>query len=176
MGVAVNVRVSLEGKRILHDPFDNIDYDNLDAPLPLYRRAWCLQETVLSTRTLHFTGKELMWECNEAYKCECGSQKMGQPGMSNRAFRRPQILGHATKAEFFDKWQALLEAYTTRELRKEHDKLPAISGLAKKMQQVICYFTGENDVYLAGLWRSNLAQDLLWQRQIEFFHTEPARG
>jgi hypothetical protein len=74
---------------------------------------------------------------------------MGQPEMSNRAFRRPQILGYATKAEFFGKWQALLEVYTSRELRKEHDKLPAISGLAKKMQQVICYFTGENDVIIS---------------------------
>lgn len=176
MDVQVHVRESLQRKHTLHDPFDNIDYDNIEAPVPLYRRAWCLQETVLSTRTLHFTGKELMWECNEAYMCECGNQKMGQREMSNRAFRRPQILGHATKAEFFDKWQALLEAYTARDLRKEPDKLPAISGLAKKMLQVICYFTGDNDVYLAGLWRSNLAQDLLWQRQIEFFHTEPARG
>lgn len=176
MGGVVNVRESLQRKHTLHDPFDNIDYDNLDAPVPLFRRAWCLQETVLSTRALHFTGKELMWECNEAYNCECQNQKIGQPEMSNRAFRRPEILGHATKAEFFDKWQALLEAYTARDLRKESDKFAAISGLAKKMQQVIRYFTGADDVYLVGLWKSNLAQDLLWQRQIEFFHTEPARG
>jgi hypothetical protein len=176
MGFPVSVRESLLRKHTLHDPFDNIDFENLDAPVPLYRRAWCLQETVLSTRTLHFTGKELMWECNEAYECECQSQKMGQSEMSNRAFLRPEIMGHATQDEFFDKWHALLEAYTTRNLRKESDKLAAISGLAKKMQQVIRYFTGEDDVYLAGLWKRNLAQDLLWQRQVEFFHTEPARG
>jgi hypothetical protein len=175
-GVQVNVRQSLQRKHTLRDPFDNIDFDNLDAPIPLYRRAWCLQETVLSTRTLHFTGKELMWECNEAYHCECQSQKTVEPEMCNRTFRRPEIFGHATKAKFFDKWQALLENYTARKLRVESDKFTAMSGLAKKMQQVICYFTGEDDLYLAGLWKSNLAQGLLWQRQIEFFHTEPTRG
>ena len=176
MGVPISIRASLQRKHTLHDPFDNVDFDNLEAPVPLYRRAWCLQETVLSTRALHFTGKELMWECNEAYKCECRNQKMGQLEMSNRAFRKPEILGHATQEEFFDKWRALLEAYTARGLGRDSDKFPAISGLAKKMQQVIHYFTGEDDVYLAGLWKSNLAQDLLWQRQIEFFHTDPTRG
>jgi hypothetical protein len=52
----------------------------------------------------------------------------------NRGFRKPEILGHSTKADIFDKWQALLEAYTTYDLRKESDKFPAISRLAKKMQ------------------------------------------
>jgi hypothetical protein len=100
----------------------------------------------------------------------CGNEKM-----SNRGFRKPEILGHSTKAEIFDKWQALLEAYTTYDLRKESDKFPAISRLAK-MQQVICYFTGEGYVYLAGLWKSSLAQDLLWQREVQLFQTEPPRG
>ena len=105
-GVRVNVRQSLQRKHSLRDPFDNIDFDNLDAPIPLYRRARCLQETVLSTRTLHFTGKELMWECNEAYDCECRFQKTVEPEMCNRTFRRPEILGQASKAESFDKWDA----------------------------------------------------------------------
>lgn len=34
---------------------------------PLSRRAWCMQERMLSPRTLHFTKKGLMWECRELY-------------------------------------------------------------------------------------------------------------
>jgi hypothetical protein len=31
---------------------------------PLRHRGWALQEEILSQRTLHFTDKQLMWECN----------------------------------------------------------------------------------------------------------------
>jgi hypothetical protein len=34
---------------------------------PLSQRAWCMQERMLSPRTLHFTRKGLIWECRKMY-------------------------------------------------------------------------------------------------------------
>ena len=39
----------------------------------LLRRAWAFQERALSTRIVHFTHEELVWECSEGRTCECGT-------------------------------------------------------------------------------------------------------
>ncbi|KAM3431345.1 hypothetical protein MY4824_007197 [Beauveria thailandica] len=39
---------------------------------PLLRRGWVLQERLLSPRVLHFGPRELLFECQQEYKCECG--------------------------------------------------------------------------------------------------------
>ncbi|KAI0813989.1 HET-domain-containing protein [Xylaria sp. FL0064] len=39
---------------------------------PLLTRAWAFQERILSPRVLHFCKQELMWECAQAIRCECG--------------------------------------------------------------------------------------------------------
>ncbi|KAH8802464.1 heterokaryon incompatibility protein-domain-containing protein, partial [Xylogone sp. PMI_703] len=39
-------------------------------PSPLATRGWTLQEAVLPHRTLHYTGKELVWECDVKHFCE----------------------------------------------------------------------------------------------------------
>ncbi|KIV78473.1 hypothetical protein PV11_10188 [Exophiala sideris] len=41
---------------------------------PISSRAWCFQEYLSATRLIHFTSKEMIWECNEAHFCECGYQ------------------------------------------------------------------------------------------------------
>jgi len=50
-----------------------------------------------------------------------------------------------------------VQAYTRCNLTKSEDKLVAMSGLAKRVQSLLC------DEYLAGLWRSNLPHDFLWR-------------
>ncbi|KAK5722277.1 hypothetical protein LTR17_014283 [Elasticomyces elasticus] len=37
---------------------------------PLFRRAWCFQERILSRRTIHYTAEELVWECLGMTSCE----------------------------------------------------------------------------------------------------------
>jgi hypothetical protein len=53
-------------------------------------------------------------------------------------------------------WQRVVEQYAKRDLTVPSDKLPAISGIASELRKA----THSN--YLAGLWRDNLASDLLW--------------
>lgn len=53
-------------------------------------------------------------------------------------------------------WYDVLSAYTQRSLTVPSDKLPALSGLASEFARHV------GDEYVAGLWRNNLPQDLLW--------------
>lgn len=47
-------------------------FEPLQAPYyPMLDRAWVFQERLLSTRVIHFTTNELMWECREMKACEC---------------------------------------------------------------------------------------------------------
>ncbi len=54
-------------------------------------------------------------------------------------------------------WYDIVEQYTQRELRYGTDKLPALSGIATQYQEMT------TDVYLAGLWKSDLSRGLLWR-------------
>jgi len=38
----------------------------------LLTRAWAFQERALSTRIVHFTRDEVVWECKQCRRCECG--------------------------------------------------------------------------------------------------------
>src|SRR5215469_269741 len=38
---------------------------------PLLGRGWCFQERILSSRVLHYTGDEFVFECNNSCRCEC---------------------------------------------------------------------------------------------------------
>ena len=45
---------------------------------PLNRRAWVLQERLLSPRILHFSKRQLFWECLEATFCEVFPEGIGE--------------------------------------------------------------------------------------------------
>jgi hypothetical protein len=53
-------------------------------------------------------------------------------------------------------WLRLIEAYSTRQFTKLDDRLPALSGLAKK------YASETGEKYINGHWMSSLQSDLLW--------------
>jgi hypothetical protein len=56
----------------------------------------------------------------------------------------------------FDAWGSIVEEYSKREFTYDTDKLAGISGIAREAQEV----TG--DEYLAGLWKVDLLDQLLW--------------
>lgn len=122
---------------------------------PLSTRAWALQEHVLSTRILHYTASELIFECKTSFRCECSSsQKTSSttPSLIPKAVAKMKTRPEA----IWDAWHRLLEQYSMRNLTIQNDKLPAISGIASKIQQAT------DSPYVAGLWEDNMAFDLLW--------------
>ncbi|KAF2002670.1 HET-domain-containing protein [Amniculicola lignicola CBS 123094] len=121
----------------------------------LMTRAWALQEHTLSTRILHYTATELLFECKTSYRCECLPSRKTYPTTPSII---PKAITKRSKdlSAVWDAWQRVVEQYSKRDLTVASDKLPAISGVAAKIKDA----TGSS--YLAGLWKDNLATDLLW--------------
>jgi hypothetical protein len=132
---------------------------------PLMSRTWVLQERILARRVLHFCEDELVWECLDGVRCECmyldfhqTGTRFGTDEWSHKFFKHRWsecILG-ITPSTIHDTWHMVVETASKLAITYEVDKLPALSGVAKTMQQ-----KGAG-AYLAGLWSANLAADLLW--------------
>lgn len=115
---------------------------------PLNHRAWALQEWHLSPRRLIITTYDVIFDCLQGPK-----QKFGHGAYSHR-FLPSSILRPSD-------WEFLVINYSSRELTKPMDKLPAISSLAQYFDKSS---NGRNGRYLAGLWEAHLPCSLLWHR------------
>ena len=112
----------------------------------LSTRGWAFQERVLSPRTLFFGPSELGWECRGAVACECSTKKEG--ACRNAAMKKDWNNGES--------WPKLVTEYTKLDLTFPYDRLTAISGLAGEL-------ASQKGPYIAGLWQTTFANDLLWQ-------------
>lgn len=128
---------------------------------PLASRGWVWQENVLSARVLHFTEAELIWECRSELRSEDGAVPRSLYSM-----RLPQWLLQSER-EVYQCWHSLIESYSVRKLTFESDRLPAVSGVASKIQETV----GSDVEYLAGLWKSNMPLELCWSVDYESAHS-----
>jgi hypothetical protein len=126
---------------------------------PLQSRGWVFQETLLSTRLIHFRPGELVFECTELATCECGVTfpKSSIPGPEcnflhpSSAFRRKSahyqaLFAQADGNKLKNHWRDLVQEYTRKSLTYAEDIFPALAGLAKQMKNQRCC------EYYAGLW------------------------
>lgn len=72
--------------------------------------------------------------------------------------------GQSKSGSLLDVWHELVWNYARRDLTLEKDKLPAISGLAKRLS----IRSAREEKYIAGLWWSHLLCDLLWYNHLAF--------
>ncbi|KAF2441613.1 HET-domain-containing protein [Karstenula rhodostoma CBS 690.94] len=136
-----------------HHPSNKEDPATLVGPLTT--RAWALQEHFLSTRILHYTKTELLFECRTSFRCECSPSRKSLPTTPALIPKATAKLNRDPKA-VWDAWHRVVEQYSRRNLTHLNDKLPAISGIAGQIQKAT------SSRYIAGLWEANLAWDLLW--------------
>jgi hypothetical protein len=142
-----------------------ITQDGSRPPSALDKRAWVLQEQLLSPRVLTYSNEELYWDCI----CLNASETFpnGLPGfydadlklMDMRLFKEAVLTGSADlikSQRFYNSWKEIVEEYSSRQMTKETDKLAAILGLAKEAA------FGLKDTFLLGLWKGHLHRDLLW--------------
>ncbi|KAH6684977.1 heterokaryon incompatibility protein-domain-containing protein, partial [Plectosphaerella plurivora] len=142
-------------RRREHECLLNIDEESVDYfedSLPLNTRAWVYQERLLSPRFLHFSTDELVWECRQLRACECG--RVPQPRETeNRSVDTPdRLFFQLPDAEKY--WYQLIKKYTQLKITKDFDRLPAVSGIARRLM------SAEN--YMAGLRKSHAISDLSW--------------
>lgn len=111
-------------------------------------RAWSVQERLLAPRTLFFSDTELFWGCNLTDASE--SFPEGTPPFMTRH------LFHLEKEPLSHSWDTIVSLYTLGELTFSEDKLVAISGIARVVQEET------HDQYLAGLCRKDIEFQLCW--------------
>lgn len=135
---------------------------------PVFSRGWCLQERELCNRVLHFTAERLLWECRQCTASE------DEPKFKSKT-ENANLAPHLSTFRVLDdkslyttsstntgvkkrrsKWEAVVEAYSERNLSVKQDKLPAVSGIAAIIGN------WQNDEYLAGIWRRDLLKGLSW--------------
>jgi hypothetical protein len=132
------------------------------------RRGWTLQELLLSPRIVHYRfsdthfDRQMMWQCQYHEEFEDGRQK------THDRFRSVKGLLHYVYylsedsrtrlqkgANIYCAWRNIVSEFSKRSLTFTSDKLPALSGVAAEFQM------RTNDQYLAGIWREDIARDLL---------------
>lgn len=132
-------------------------------------RAWCFEEGVLPTRLLVFGKEQMMYHCKtgssreDGYKNPIGKTSTTKLFSSIPWYRHyPNITAEMRKPnpklDLLKRWYNALDCwYTQRFLTNHGDRLPAIAGVATKLQDVI------GGDYIAGIWKSDLPWGLLWQ-------------
>lgn len=133
--------------------------------LPLSRRAWVVQERLLSTRVLHFMNDRIRWECGTDNSLQEGLP-YGLPG-TGKSFDQyskspfncyPEDTSDRRQWHHVQHWFNLIRLYSNCLLTyPEKDKLAAWAAIAQRFAAVF----GEE--YYAGHFRKNMPFDLVWE-------------
>ncbi|KAM0420435.1 hypothetical protein ACHAPT_011727 [Fusarium lateritium] len=121
---------------------------------PLNQRGWVFQEGILSRRMVHFSRKQLIWECKTKIASEDGlvvlnKDKIKRPFAPSTASLIPRDL--------YEEWDAVVRGYSGRSLSKVKDKTPALAGATTLFAELL------HDTPLLGLWKKDLRAGLLWR-------------
>ena len=133
---------------------------------PVNKRAWTLEERLLSGKLLIFSSYGLFWQCeqeNLAYE-EALLEDQDKNQIGYRIDIHISSLLNTNEERFFSsvvvRWHTLVSDYTSRGLSHFRDKLPAIAGIAEEFSHNWGSRLGE---YKAGLWPNYLVDSLAWQ-------------
>lgn len=112
-------------------------------------RAWVLQELCLSPHILHFVEDRMIWECSH------------RPiAIGERSTRTPASIMRSAASDRDRQWLRLVELYSSCEMTKSSDKLPAIAGIANIWP--VLHENPQTDAYHYGIFESNICNSLLW--------------
>ncbi|GIJ83162.1 hypothetical protein Asppvi_001681 [Aspergillus pseudoviridinutans] len=163
--------------RLQHDVFGTMSINELDAVCydercePISKRAWTMQEQLLSNRVLTFTTRTMMWRCWEGIKnfgnslyfphdLDTGYNAHDEKyslNLHSLLLSQEEACTHKDKA--LSCWLRLVTAYSIRVTSLERDKLNALAGIASHPSFSDALGPG----YFAGLWQYNLARQLTWR-------------
>lgn len=147
----------------------------------LGKRGWAGIERILAPRIVHFTKRQVIWECATGVQFEASGipdNKYGS-GQIRQNYRKQIIqpyiekalLDHPIEVEAvgseaemareiarFEAWHNCVGEFSGRSLSVPSDKLPAMKPIARLIDD------GTMGEYLAGIWSKNIAFGLAWGR------------
>lgn len=131
---------------------------------PLFRRAWIIQERLLSSRILHLSESQMFWECRERTACETFPQGFSGPALEAMAtdidvmpFNIAAPPDSMTDDGISSRWSTIVTEYTRCAItHPDKDKLIALAGIAKKVAESCL------DEYVVGFFRQQFPSILLW--------------
>ena len=128
----------------------------------IFHRGWVFQERLLCPSTLIF-GKDMLWECRETFSREL-SYALSRSTVEHASdtimdFKNmvAPFPKERLRVSFQASWKRMIGEYSNCQFTVPGDKLVALSGIASALSRL-----SPGDEYLAGLWKSQLPQGLLW--------------
>ncbi|CAG5152967.1 uncharacterized protein ALTATR162_LOCUS2983 [Alternaria atra] len=125
---------------------------------PLQTRAWCVQEQLLSPRTLFFGASGIFWQCLECEADE-GYPQGTKGSEENLKSVVTKSLVSPGESDVRKTWRTVLQRYTGCKLTYASDKLVAISGVGRLLAKA------SGDEFIAGMLKQDIWRDLLWSSQ-----------
>ncbi|KAF2099169.1 HET-domain-containing protein [Rhizodiscina lignyota] len=140
---------------------------------PIDFRAWTFQESLLSPRSIIFSSSQTLWRCISGTSADghCApwerlsavygtigpirNSTISETDATDDEPRDDDTL-HQTRQMAHLRWADIVHEVTSRHLTVGQDKLPSISAIATEL----AFYA--KDMYLAGIWKSNLIPSLLW--------------
>lgn len=152
--------------------YNSYDFQNQD---PVHSRAWIFQEQILSSRVADFSSMMVRWHCATISRNDAGwpepEPEVGDGLMSMfsalNIMGRQSQRGEESSSEYF--WSWIVQEFSKRNLSFAGDKLLAVSAIAQELGE------RSKDQYLAGMWKSNLLETLLWMREAKSPMKRPRR-
>ncbi|KAF5557164.1 het-domain-containing protein [Fusarium phyllophilum] len=124
---------------------------------PLSKRAWVLQEQILSTRLIHFTDTQMFYQCADGLYSEDGTID-GERSMLPSLVEPTTNWASSSERPFtFSRWIA---EFSARSLSFDSDRIAAMAGLIKHYEQI------SRQRPILGLWEGSLWIDLAWYSYI----------
>ncbi|CAG8955170.1 hypothetical protein HYFRA_00007186 [Hymenoscyphus fraxineus] len=128
------------------------DYRSLtEQNSPLFKRAWILQERLLSSRVLYLSPSRIYLECftNNRYE-DCHYPTPGPDKLLSKNVTKWKSEQLGDERQRFAHWEHLVVRYSNMNLTYGTDRLPALSGLVSEFHRVT------KATYLAGHWLEDL--------------------
>ena len=157
------IQLNLEvGQPVLYETMlDTFYYDDVNEAR-LNTRGWVVQERYLARKQLNFTSSGAYWECPELVASEQFPTGIPEelrdfsPYSQSAPPNGKPMLDLTDPSTLREAWAALVDYYSECQLTYQSDKTMALAGLAGEMRRA------SGDVYLAGLWKKDLAKQLCW--------------